>query len=209
MTRFPGRFGAFALVAGPLLFVTGIATLLGVAEADTADQLDKLAAKEGAATLGFGLLVVAYVLLAFAIITLAGQVYDRMPRLGAVAGSMAIAALFGLVFFMGINYVQRQLSAVDDRATIVAALETEPFSPVIPLLPLCMLGFPLLGYAAYRAGVLPLWGAIGLAMMMLLPVGIIGGIPVVALVGTVGVAAALLPLGLRLWSAAEGSTSAS
>ncbi|MDQ3958521.1 MAG: hypothetical protein M3273_09390 [Actinomycetota bacterium] len=174
--------------------------MLGIVSDDTAEQLRNIAEAETTTAIGFGLLVAAYVLLAFGLFTLAGEVYERRRRLAAWGGSLAIAALFGLVFFTGIGHVQQQAAILDDPSVIVEVLENDDaFTPVI-FLPVLMLGFPLLAYGAYRADVLPWWGALGLAMILLLPVGVIGGIPVVALIATVGVAAACVPLGLRLWA---------
>lgn len=198
---FPGRFGVVCLVVAPLLFVAAVASLLGITSNDDAVQMRNIAEAEVAAGVGFGLLVIAYILLPFALFTLAGEAYRVQPRLTAWGGSLAIAAVLVLMFFLGIEHVHRQAAPLPDHSPVAQALGNDAFSPAQVLLPFFMLGFPLLGYAAYRARVLPAWRAAGLALVLLMPVGVVGGVPVVAVFGPLGVAVACVPLGLRLWRA--------
>lgn len=199
MATFPGKFGLFSLIVAPLVFVVAVASLLGIMSSDEAAQMRNIADAEVAAGVGFSLLVIAYILLPFALFTLAGQAYRAQPRLTAWGGSLAIGTVMVLMFYLGIEHVQRQAAPLPDHSAVVQALGNNAFTPALILLPLCMLGFPLLGYAAYRAQVLPGWRAAGLTLMLLMPVGVVGGVPFVALFGPLGVAAACIPLGLQLW----------
>ena len=168
-----GRFGAAALVLGPLGLVLG--SLFQVAGDD--DPVSVSLAKIAAHTSGERGVIVCDLLAVFmlpAVLYLMRLAGPRAPRLTLAGGTVAFAAwLAGLVSLGASDLLYDHAAQLSDRASAVALVHavTSDAAFVIPealFIVGHLLGMLLLGIALWRSRAVPRWAAalVGLAPLV-------------------------------------------
>ena len=169
----------WALIVAPLLFL--VDNLMHPEELTRGNELEQVELIadsyhrwQAAHALGF----VAIAALAPAVLGLAFLVRRRQPTLGLVAGSLALAGLFGLAAAITIDGfawgVAGELSANpevgrDGAATALKELQESGWSFVYYLPPLgFIVGMAMLAVGAARQGAVPGWAATLLALAVLM-----------------------------------------
>jgi hypothetical protein len=196
---FPGaRLGAVALLAGAPVALAGY--LLGYdlhAAGSTQRELELLSAHEVRLAIGRSVELAGLALLVIAVIALT----DRLVRAGqgraAVGGALAGAGVvLGGVFFTGLAQGTSALAPLADREEAARLTDRIYEQPTLANLAVLgfLVGFPLLALASRRANLMPGWRALGLGLMVLVPVAMIGGVAIVFPIAMLGLTAALAPL---------------
>ena len=168
-----------ALIAAPLFFLAD--NLLHPEEFERGHEAEQLAAIADAYTrwqaahaLGF----VAILLFAAATLGLAFLVRRRQPRLGLVAGGLAVAGLLGLAAVLTIDGYswaivaeasQRPEVGTEAGAAVLEDLQNSGWSYLYYLTPLAFIvGVILLAIGALRQGAVPAWAGWLLALAALM-----------------------------------------
>lgn len=201
---FPGRLaGGLAMIVGPLLVLTG--TLLrSPYPFFFPDQLAAAGERPGLMVAAYSCFLAGTVLLWPAVVALAGMIGRTRPVLARWAGCLVVFGLFERTFHAGVDHLAFQL--VTHRgvatATAVVAESYSGFHVFHYLSFTIMFGWYVLAFAAWRSGVLGRVRSVALALMGLLPLGVLKGTEIVSIVGTVGLCVALVPAGWALLAAA-------
>lgn len=200
---FPGRLvSGTCLLAAPLLALLGTGCGISSYHARGADFVGGMAAHPTLVNLGLQSALAAMVLFLIAVVGLSSLTTPAHPRLGRAAGVVTIIGLTGPIAFESLYWGAWHLTdTAGHRAAAAVMLDS---SQVIPRSimnvsgPALVIGFLLLAVAAFRAGVLDRARAVCLGATCLLPFGFISGYLAISLVGALGAAIALVPLGIRL-----------
>ena len=198
--RFPGRWvGGVALIAGPLLWLIGV--LLRLPYHFFFPQ--QLAAYEQAPsrmTAAYSCVLAGQMVVALGVLTAAEIVGRTRPALATCGGLLVLLGLFGRTFHAGADHLAFQLVAPlgVPSATGVIGRSYGAAHIVAALNPAIMFGWPVLALGAWRAGVLPWWRAMALASMAALMLGVLKGSTWTSVICLGGLAAALVPLGVRV-----------
>ncbi|NUT93006.1 MAG: hypothetical protein HOY78_13375 [Saccharothrix sp.] len=197
MNTFPGRWvGGTALVLGPVLLLLG--TLLrSPFHFFYPDQLRAMAEHPGLMTTAYTAFAAGNVVLGFAVVTLA----QRIARpLGVWAGVFVLVGLFERTFHAGVDQAAQGLVRRHGPqfATDLVGASYGDLHLFSYLSFTIMFGWFLLAFAAYRSGALGVVRSVCLATAGLLPLGVLKGTELLSIVGTVGLCAALVPLGVRV-----------
>ncbi|HYF64382.1 MAG TPA: hypothetical protein VD886_16280, partial [Herpetosiphonaceae bacterium] len=141
-----------------------------------------------------------YLLLWPAVIVLAQQIAATHPGLARWAGIFVIAGLLGRMFHAGADHLAFQFARAmgATAATAEVAATYGAFHIVKVINPMIMAGWVILAVGAYRAGLLGLGRAGGLALMAGVPLGVLKGTTLFSLLGAGGLGLACVPLGIRL-----------
>jgi hypothetical protein len=210
---FPGRsVTGLCMIVAPLLAILGSLLPIGIYHAKGADFVAGMAGHHLRGEFTFNFAVAGTILLIFAIIGMAQAIAQVRPRLGQTAGVLVIIGLCGPLFFNGVYFGGFQLTDPSTQSIAGKMMDQAQIIPsnIINISgPALVIGFILLGIGAAKAGVLPRWQAWALGLTCIVPVGFISGFIVIAAIGFVCAALALLPFGLRLLQAHEPSSSAS
>lgn len=203
MNIFPGRLvGGLAMIAGPLLLLAG--TLLRAPYPFFfTDQLAAVGERPELMVAAYSCFLAGTVLLWPAVVTLAGMIGSTRPVLARFAGGLVVFGLFERTFHAGVDHLAFQLVMHRGvaEATAVVAESYSGFHLFHYLSFTIMFGWYVLAFAAWRARVFGAVRAVALALMGLLPLGVLKGSEVVSIIGTVGLCVALLPAGWQLLAA--------
>lgn len=198
-----------SLVLGPLLLIAGVLARIG--EADFfPGQLAAYAAQPGRMVLSYSLFAAGTVLLWPAVTALARGIAGTHPGWARWGATLVILGLFGRVFHAGVSHLAFQLvDALGLAAAQRAVAATYGAFHVFKAVNVCiMTGWIVLAVGAFRAGALGS-RAVGmvrcaaLALATGLPLGVLKGSgDPVSLVALLGLAVALVPLGVTVLRAA-------
>jgi hypothetical protein len=164
------------------------------------DQLRAVADHPGLMTAAYTVFLAGNVVMWAAVAFLAQRIGETRPGWACWAGVLVTVGLFGRTFHAGVDHAAfsatRRLG-VEGATELVAKGYGDPhlFSFLSFTI---MFGWFVLAFGAYRSGVLGPIRAVGVAMMGLLPLGVLKGTEVLSLVGTAGLCVALVPFGIRV-----------
>ncbi|XVS60464.1 hypothetical protein ACQPYE_19290 [Actinosynnema sp. CA-299493] len=196
---FPGRWpGAAAMILGPVLLLAG--TLLRWPfHYFFPQQLVAVAEQPARMTAAHTLVIAGTVLLAPAVLALAHRIGQTRPALATWSAALVLVGLFERTFHAGINQAAHGL--VRQRgATFATDLVSQSYQDLhlFSFLSFTIFfGWPVLAFAAYRSRVLGPVRAVALALMCLLPLGVLKGTEITSVIAVAGLCAAFLPTGLR------------
>lgn len=196
---FPGRWvGGAAMVAGPLLLLAG--ALLRVRfDFFFPAQLAAFDRHPGLLATSYALFAVGNLLLLPAVLLLAGRVAARSPAWGLWGGVLVLFGTAARAFHAGMDHMAlRFADSLGPSVTTEAVSATYGSFQVFSVLNVAILtGWMVLAVGAWRTRVLGRAGAVALALTAALPLGLLKGTTVLALVALGGLTAALVPLGVR------------
>jgi hypothetical protein len=197
---FPGRLvGGTALIAGPILLLSGVLLRLGV-PFFFPDQLAAYAQHPVRMAVAYSLFAAGNVLLWPAVLVLVQAIEVRCPRWALWGGGLTMFGLFARAFSGGVDHLAFELVRVQGLglATKAVADSYGAFHLFLVVALAKIPGWLALAVGAYRSGALPRWRAAALALMAALMGGTLkGGTPMSA-VATFGLCAALVPLGVEV-----------
>ena len=136
------------------------------------------------------------------IITLAQRIGVQRPGLALWGGTLVIFGLFARTFHAGVDHLAFQLVGAQgvDAATEFIKATYGSYHVMSFFNAAIFIGWLVLAWGAYRAKVLPAWGAVALALMTALPLGVLKGATAVSIVAGLGLCVALIPFGVKLLS---------
>lgn len=197
-THLPGRWlGGTSLVLGPIALLTGVLLRVGP-DFFFPEQLRAYADRPALMTAAYSLVLAGYVLLWPAVIMLAQRIGVTRPTWALWGGGLAVFGLFARTFHAGVDHLAFQLVESQGPANATQSVADaygawhlmSAFSVAI------MAGWVVLAVGAVRAGALRLVQAIALACMALMPLGVLKGTTPLSVVAALGLAVALVPLGV-------------
>ncbi|WP_431927629.1 hypothetical protein [Amycolatopsis tucumanensis] len=196
MTREPRWIAGLAMIAAPLLLLTGMLLRLPV-PFFFPHQLTAAADHPGRMSAAYTCVLAGTLLLCPAVLALAARIRFRWVFWGAV---LVVTGLFARVFHAGFDQAALALTRHRGAGFATAFVGDAYGDPHLfsYLSFTILLGWPVLAFAAWRARVLHAVQAVGLAAMAALPLGVLKGTTVLSLVAVAGVAVALVPEGVRL-----------
>ncbi|MFC6879266.1 MULTISPECIES: hypothetical protein [Actinomadura] len=195
---FPGRWLAgTSLVLGPVLLLAGV-LLRARFHFFFPDQLAAYDRHPTLMTASYSCFAAGTVALCPAVSALATRIAATRPTLAAFGGGLALLGLFARTFHAGADHLAFQLVDTQGRrsATTAVAGSYQAFHIFQYASFAIMLGWLVLAVGAWRSGVLGPMRCLALALMALLPLGILKGTTPLSIVGTAGLCVALVPLGL-------------
>ncbi|MET9261892.1 hypothetical protein [Amycolatopsis sp. NPDC004079] len=205
MSTFPGpRLGGAALVLGPVLVLAGVLLRLPY-PFFFPHQLAATVLHPAQMTAAATCFLAGQVVLLFAVSTVVRQISVPKPRWAAWSGALVLIGLVERVFHAGFDQAATDLARHRgaDYATAFVAEAYGDLHLFSFLSFTIMFGWPLLGFAAYRAGVLGPVRAIALAAATVMPLGVLKGTTMWSIAAAAGLCVALVPSGIRLLKQAE------
>lgn len=210
---FPGRtVTGLCMIIAPLLALIGSLLPIGIYHAKGVDFAAGMAAHHMRAGLAFNFAVAGMMLMIFAVVGVAQAIAAVRPRLGQAGGVIAIIGICGPLFFNGVYFGGYHLTDPSTQSIAGKMMDQAQMIPsnIINISgPALIVGFILLAIGAAKAGVLGRWQAWALGLSCIVPVGFISGFIVIAAIGYVASALALLPFGLQLLRTHERSSAVS
>ena len=197
--QFPGKWlGSLSLIIAPLLLLTGI-LLRYRFNFFFPSQLKAVESNPGLMFASYSLFLAAFVLLWLGIMWMAQKIAEQRPGLALWGGSLVIFGLFARAFHAGIDHMAFGLvHSQGADATIKLMQATYGDYHIMSFFNLAiMVGWVVLALGAFQARVLPWWGAIALALMTALPLGVLKGSTTISVIAAAGLCVALIPLGVR------------
>lgn len=195
-------------IAGTAMVLAPPVLLAAVLTRFDADLLftAQLAAREespGRFTLSYTLFALGLVLLVPAVLGLARRIGAAWRGWAVWGGSLAVLGLLARLFHAGADHMAFQFADVlGPVAAGNAVAETygafhvfRSFSSAV------MFGWIVLAIGAKLSGALGWTGSVALALMAGLPLGVLKGATVFSLAAVLGLAVALVPLGVKAWRA--------
>ncbi|WP_433288278.1 hypothetical protein ACQPZQ_35605 [Pseudonocardia sp. CA-142604] len=205
LTSWPGtRFGAGALIAGPLLLLAGEAVRSGHHYFFPA-QLAGMVSAPGTMLTSYALYTAGLVLMIPAFLALAGLIAHERPGWAFWGATIAVVGSTVRIFQEGISFLGLQLVGAQGLEVATAAV-SDTYGAWYVLQTLNgsdNIAWVVLAIGAYRAGVLGWVPALGVAFMITHYSGVLKGSDLNSLTGAVLLAGALVPLGISLWRRAE------
>ncbi|WP_428657776.1 hypothetical protein [Runella sp.] len=198
--RFPGRWiGGTSMIFGPLLLLSGILLRLRF-HFFFPQQLAAYQQNPTLITASYSLFLAGNILLWPAIVLLARLIGQTHPGWATWGSTMVIFGLFARTFHAGIDQLAFQLVNAQnlDLATKVVADSYGAFHIVAALSPLILFGWVVLAIGTYLSGTLGIIRAIALGSMSALMMGVLKGSTWVSVVSSLGLCAALIPLGFQI-----------
>lgn len=197
---FPGRWLAgTSLLLGPVLLLAGV-VLRARFHFFFPDQLAAYDQHPTLMTASYGCFAAGTVALWPAVSALAVRIGTAHPTLAGLGGGLTLLGLFARTFHAGVDHLAFQL--VDIRgsrsATTTVGDSYQAFHIFQYTSFAIMLGWIVLAVGAWRSGVLGPVRCLALALMALLPLGVLKGTTPLSIVGTAGLCIALVPLGLAV-----------
>lgn len=200
--QFPGRWlSAVSLILGPLLILTGI-LLRYQFDFFFPAQLAAVGSSEPMMFAAYSSFLLGNVILWPGIFTLAQRISIQKPGLAIWGGALVIFGLFARTFHAGIDHLAFQLVEAQgvEAATEFIKATYGSYHVMSFFNAAILAGWLVLAMGAFRAKVLPIWGAIALALMSVLPLGVLKGATTASIVAGLGLCVALVPFGIRLIS---------
>ncbi|GAA4305933.1 hypothetical protein [Compostibacter hankyongensis] len=198
--RFPGRWvGGTSMILAPLLLLAGILLRMHYPFFYTY-QLTAFREQPALITTSYSLFALGNVLLGPAIITLAQRIGTRRPVWAVWGATLTLLGLFARTFHAGVDHLAFQLTRSEslEEATrqIGDAYGAFHVFHAFNLFILC--GWIVLAAGAYLSRTLGLIGAIALALMSVLMIGVLKGTGITSIIAAAGLCIALLPLGIKV-----------
>ncbi|MGH9179882.1 MAG: hypothetical protein ACRD0N_15200 [Acidimicrobiales bacterium] len=126
-------------------------------EEDSARYLAELARDTGGAATGAFLMIVSALLLVPVALALGTVVGERMPRLGRIAGGMAVAGTIGMASLSAVALVACSMADAADRTAMVGAWDSffngAASETIFLFILVGAIGFVALGVGLFRSGV--------------------------------------------------------
>jgi hypothetical protein len=197
--RFPGRWlGGVALILGPLLTLSGVLLRAGH-HFFFPDQLAAYADHPTTMFAAYSLFLGGNVMLWPAITLLAQRIGTTRPVLAVWGGALVTFGLFARTFHAGVDHLAFQLVRVQGLAPATEAVADSygAYHIMSALSAAIMTGWTVLAVGAWRAKALGLPRALALAAMSALPLGVLKGTTPLSVIAVLGLAIALVPLGIR------------
>lgn len=185
---------AMSFILGPALLLTGV-LLRARFPFFFPDQLAAYADHPALMTASYSAFAAGTVALCPAVLHL-----SRLDRTAALGGALTLVGLFARTFHAGADHMAfRLVDAQGAAAATGAVADTYTGFHVFRFTSFAiMLGWPLLALGAHRARALGAPRALALALAAALPLGVLKGTTPLSIVATAGLAAALVPLGVRV-----------
>ncbi|WP_406639650.1 hypothetical protein [Amycolatopsis sp. WGS_07] len=205
MSTFPGpRLGGVALVLGPVLVLAGVLLRLPY-PFFFPHQLAASVQHPAQMTAAYSCFLAGQVVLLCAVSTVVRQIAVMQPRWAAWSGALVLVGLAERVFHAGFDQAAMDLARHRgaDYATAFVAEAYGDLHLFSFLSFTIMFGWPLLAFAAYRAGVLGRVRSVALAATTVLPLGVLKGTTAWSIVAAVGLCVAFVPSGIRLLTQAQ------
>lgn len=199
-SQFPGRWlGGASLVLGPIALLTGVLLRIGP-DFFFPEQLRAYADRPALMTAAYSGVLAGYVLLWPGIIVLAQRIGGTRPRWALWGGGLVVFGLFARTFHAGVDHLAFQLveSGGSAEATASVADAYGAWHLMSALSVAIMAGWVVLAVGAARARVVGVVRAIGLGCMALMPLGVLKGTTPLSVVAALGLAVALVPLGVAV-----------
>lgn len=203
------RLGGLSLLIAPCLVLIGELLRLGI-HFYFPQQLAAYASAPVRITASYSSFVLGVVLVWPGILVLAALIGMRKPGWGWWGGGVTMVGVMTRVFHEGVNH---QAFQIVDTLGLAAATEavTDSYGAFYVLgagLLAIPLGWFILGFGAYRAGVLGWLPALLLAQMGVHSNGVLKGSDWGSVITTLGWCLALVPLGLQLLRSSRRTTTA-
>ena len=198
--QFPGRWiGGVALIAGPLVWLTGVLLRLPF-HFFFPQQLAAYQQAPGRMFAAYSCVLVGQILVALGAIAAANVIGRTQPALATWGGLLVVLGLFARTFHAGVDHLAFQLVEPLglEPATAVIGKTYGGVHVVAALTLAIMFGWPVLALGAWRVGVMPWWRALALASMAALMLGVLKGSSWTSVACLGGLAVAFVPLGFRL-----------
>lgn len=197
---FPGpRLAGVAFLAAPVLLAVGAALLMQFEGGEFEDIQQRIIAEPARAAIGLNVFIAGWMLLMVCVFALARLIAQRRPVLAAFGGFLAIMGLVVSLSFSGIATFEQGIAQYSDRTAAAEVNALVAPAPILfAFLPGIPLGWILLAVGAWRAGVLGPARAAMVAGPALVPIGAVGGFPIVLPIAFATLAIALVPLGVDL-----------
>ncbi|MEV0666047.1 hypothetical protein ACIBI3_36030 [Actinomadura luteofluorescens] len=195
---FPGRWLAgTSLLLGPVLLLSGV-LLRARFHFFFSDQLAAYDRHPMLMTASYSCFAAGTVALWPAVSALALRIGAVRPVTAAFGGGLVLVGLFARTFHAGADHLAFGLVDAQGRTSATAAVADsyQAFHIFQYTSFAIMLGWPVLAVGAWRAGVLGPVRCLGLALMALLPLGVLKGTTPLSIAGAAGLCLALAPLGL-------------
>jgi hypothetical protein len=200
-TNFPGRWlGGASLVLAPLLMLAGVLLRSGSSSFFFPAQLAAYEARPGLTFAAYSLFLLGDVTLWPAVAVLAQRIGRTRLGWALAGGALVMFGLFARAFHAGVDHLAFQLVRLTGvpTATELVARSYGAYHVMSALSMAILTGWVVLAVGAWRAGVLVRWRAGALALMSGLPIGVLKGTTAWSVVAVVGLAVALVPLGVRV-----------
>ncbi|MEU8308025.1 hypothetical protein AB0C84_31130 [Actinomadura sp. NPDC048955] len=195
---FPGRWLAgTSLLIGPVLLLFGV-LLRARFHFFFPDQLAAYDRYPVLMTASYSCFAAGTVALWPAVSDLAVRIGAVRPAPAAFGGGLVLVGLFARTFHAGVDHLAFGLVDAQGRpsATVAVAGTYQAFHIFQYTSFAIMLGWPVLAVGAWRSGVLGPVRCLGLALMALLPLGVLKGTTPLSIAGAAGLCVAFVPLGL-------------
>ncbi|WP_067833374.1 hypothetical protein [Actinomadura kijaniata] len=197
---FPGRWLAgTSLLLGPVLLLLGVLLRAG-SPFFFPGQLAAYDEHPTLMTASYGCFAAGTVALWPAVGALAARVGATRPALAAFGGGLTLLGLFARTFHAGADHLAfRLVDAQGHRAATATVADTYQAFHIFQYASFAvMLGWTVLAVGAWRSGVLGPARCLALALMTLVPLGVLKGTTPWSVVGAAGLCVALVPLGLAI-----------
>jgi len=188
-----------SLIAGPILFLTGILLRLPFRfffpyQLAAFDQHPVLM------TVSYNCFWAGNILLWPAVLTITQKIGRSKPLWAAWGGAFVLFGLFARTFHAGADHLAFQLVRIEgvDGATKTIAASYGAFHIVSALSATIMIGWILLAIGAYLSGTFGLLGTVGLGLMSALMLGVLKGSSITSVVAATGLCLAMVPLGIEV-----------
>ena len=195
---FPGRWLAgTSLLLGPVLLLSGV-LLRARFHFFFPDQLAAYDQYPVLMTTSYSCFAAGTVVLWPAVSALALRIGAVRPTPGALGGGLVMVGLFARTFHAGVDHLAFGLVDAQGRRSAVAAVAAsyQSFHIFQYASFAVMAGWLVLAAGAWRSRVLGPVRCLALALMALLPLGVLKGTTPLSIVGAAGLCVALVPLGL-------------
>jgi len=187
-----------AMILAPPVLIAAVLTRFDADLLYTA-QLAAYDASPGRFTLSYGLFALGLVLLIPAVLGLTRRIAVTRRGWAVWGGTMVVVGLLARIFHAGADYMAFRFSDAlgPQGAGDAIGLDYGAFHIFRTASVAIMAGWIVLAIGAKLSGTLGWTGAIALALMSGLPLGILKGATVFSLIAVLGLAVALVPLGVK------------
>lgn len=199
---FPGRWlTGTSLLLGPVLPLAGV-VLRARFHFFFPDQLAAYERHPALMTASYSCFAAGTVALWPAVSALAARIGTACPTLAGLGGGLTLLGLFARTFHAGVDHLAFQLVGnLGSRSATTAVGDSYQAFHIFQYASFAiMLGWVVLAVGAWRSGVLGPVRSLALALMALLPLGVLKGTTPLSIVATAGLCIALAPLGLAILS---------
>ncbi|QKW39817.1 hypothetical protein HUT06_42110 [Actinomadura sp. NAK00032] len=197
---FPGRWLTSAsLLLGPVLLLAGV-VLRARFPFFFPDQLAAYEGHPALMTASYSCFAAGTVALWPAVSALTARIGTVHPTLAGLGGGLTLLGLFARTFHAGADHMAfRLVDAGGARSATTAVGDSYQSFHIFQYASFAiMLGWIVLAIGTWRSGILGPVRSLALALMALLPLGVLKGTTPLSIVATAGLCIALVPLGLAV-----------